>query len=138
GIHLLAIGICVANWEPIRIGTLLTWLALAVLSAAAVLDGWRPQLQRFTRFELYTCGLLALGLILHGLDLTPPYWYWTATLLLAGHVLLWAALLRFFDPEATRWLTHVQLGSIALVLGMSLWITLTFADWYVRLGGPLA
>ena len=158
GIHLLAIGVGFANGlhlsgEQVRIGSTLAWIALGVLVVATLLEMWRPQVQRFTRFQLYTCGLLAIGLFLHGINLDIATWYWAATLLLAGYVLLIVVLLRLIHaspvlqvmlhgsakPESNgQWFWHVQLGTIALVLGLSLWITLNYATWQDRLGGALA
>jgi hypothetical protein len=158
GVHLMVIGVGFANGlhlsgEEVRIAMPLAWIALGVLTAAALAELWRPGFCRFTRFHVYTCGLLALGLFLHGRSLPIADWYWTATLLLAGYVLLIVAIRRLIDvsPRVQKllhiadqpkphsgWFWHVQLGTIGLAAALSVWITLTFAGWQDRLGGPLA
>src|ERR1019366_7711421 len=89
----------------------LAWLSLGVLVVGVLLEGWRPLALRFTCLQLYLSGLIAIALIVHGLQLSIPYWYLAATLLLAGYV---------------------------LVLVGSLWITMSFEGWQERLGGALA
>jgi hypothetical protein len=158
GIHLLAIGVGLANGlhlngDGIRIGTELAWISLGVLAIAALLDLWRPQLHRCTRFQLYTCGLLAIGLFLHCMSLSIDNWYWDATMLLAGYVLLIVVFQRIAHassmlqrilhlpekPDASgQWFWHVQLATLGLVLVLSMWITLTYTTWPDRLGGALA
>lgn len=152
GMHLLAIGVGFANGlhlcgEQVRIGMTLAWVALGVLTAAALCEVWRPQ--RFTRFQLYTCGLLAIALLLHGLELSIDDWYRLATLLLAGYVLSIVIARRIIDAVPTvdfidntersvPWFWNVQLGSAALVVALSLWITLAWPTWTERLAGALA
>ena len=59
---------------------------------------------RFARTHLYTSGLLAIGLFLHALSLSIADWYWTATLLLAGYVLLIVTLFRLALSIGPRFL----------------------------------
>src|SRR5262249_53931786 len=145
GIHLLAIGVGLANGlhligEEIRIGLTLAWVALGVMTAAALGELWRPGFERFMRVQLYTCRLFARCPVLHGVELSIADWYWTATLLLAAYVLLIVALFRVVQampmlrdifhlpaqPEDSgRWFWHVQLGTMALVVVLSMWIALT-------------
>ena len=99
GVHLLAIGVGVTSalhliGAEVRVGTALSWIALGTLATATLVDFWRPRFARFARVHLYTCGFLALGLLLHGLNLSNSDWYRIATLLLAGYVLLIVALFR--------------------------------------------
>jgi hypothetical protein len=164
GIHLFAICVAFANalhlmGEEVRIGTTLARTALGVLMIAALLELWRPHFHRFTRFHLYTCGLLAIALFLHGMSLPSADWFGAATLLLAGYLLLIVALLCLVHgipstplggwlaemmhlpakPDTGgRWFWHVQLGAIGLVLVGSFWITLNFATAHQRIGGAIA
>src|ERR1019366_9672895 len=72
----------------------LAWLSLGVLVVGVLLEGWRPLALRFTCLQLYLSGLIAIALIVHGLQLSIPYWYLAATLVLAGYVLLIVVLTR--------------------------------------------
>jgi hypothetical protein len=154
GIHLLAVGVALANGlhlngEELHIGCMLAWISLGILVAASSLEIWRQPEHRFTRFELYTSGLMALGLLLHGMALSNADWFWAATLLLSAYVLLIVGLLRLIHAvprlqdalgaeSGARWLWHAQLVSIGLVLVLSVWITLTYTTWQDRLGGAVA
>jgi hypothetical protein len=139
------------NGEAVHVGSALAWISLGVLVAAALLERWRPHLHRYTRFQVYASGLLAIGIFLHGMSLSVADWQWAATVLLAAYVLLIVALLRLmeFAPSLTHqaptkpdssghWLWHVQLVTIGVVLVFSMWIALTFPTWQARLGGALA
>jgi hypothetical protein len=155
GVHVLAIGVGFANGLhlsgiPVRIGLPLAWVALGALTTAAFFELWRPGFQRLVRYHLYTCGLMALGLILHGLTLPLIDWLRLGTMLLAGYVLLIVVLRRVADatPVLAEWLKlretdgrafwSVQLAMMALVVMLSSWITLTNATLLDRLAGALA
>ncbi|MSQ94093.1 MAG: hypothetical protein EXR98_06000 [Gemmataceae bacterium] len=158
GIHLLAIGALLANGlhllgDEVQIGTTLAWQTLGVLALGVMLDYWRSEFRRFARYHLYTCGLLAVGLALYGMALPNADWLRLAALLLASYVLLIVALARLVHgvPElrkflhlaenptgAGRWFWHVQFGTIALVGGIFLWITLTQVTLQGQVAGPMS
>jgi hypothetical protein len=156
GIHLLAIGVGLANGmhlqgEVVRIGTPLAWVALGVLAGAALCELWRVEFHRFTRYQLYTCGLLAIGLYLHGVERAD--WLRHATLLLAGYVLLIVICTRLVHASdgvrdllrlpatpdgGSNWFWQVQLATIGLVVGLSTWLSLTEATLEHRFAGVIA
>jgi hypothetical protein len=119
----------------------LAWTGVGILIAGALIDRWRPRHERFSLLQLYLSGLIAGGLLLLGRDLPINAWCLAATLVLATYVLLIVALLLLTSAKHEGWpgwFGQVQLASIILVLGLSLWITLTYTGWQERLGGALA
>jgi len=163
GVLILAVGATLANSVHLTGTSMpLAWCALGVLIAATLLEIWRSRFQRFTRFQLYTCGLIAIGTTLHGMNLANDEWFRHATLLLAGYVLAIVVLARFvlaipalqnllgfpvdddeqtsiaIKPTRSLWFWHVQLVSIGVVVLLSLWITNWFDAWQSRLSGAIA
>jgi hypothetical protein len=152
GIHLLAVGVVLSNGlhlagEEIRIGMTLAWIALGVLALAVGFEFLRPQARGFTRHQFYTCGLLAIGLGLHGLALPNADWLRFATLMLAGYVLLIVVLARLIhaipklrglsELSDGRWFWNFQLGTVALIGILSTWLALTQTTAMNRLAGAL-
>jgi hypothetical protein len=131
-------------------GGLLAWTATAAITVALVLTLWDKD-ARFTFAGLYAAGLLALGLMLHTLQLEPRWLGWWAGTTLAAYILL-AAGLGLVAPQLSwiwrdlhlpserrwpeAWLSPVQTLLAVVVLGLSLWICLTFDTVAERLAGP--
>jgi hypothetical protein len=169
GVHLLALLVCLAValqlvgltawgeggvpgnplWAPIA--EPLAWCALAGLVLALLVALWDEAYTDSTRFQLYACGLVGLGLIVQTVPLTPDNG-WYPVLLLAGYVLAVtalgrlygtaAALHRWFPPpaEAPRWdwLFGYQAVLACFVAGLSVAIALAFAGTAQGLAGPAA
>jgi hypothetical protein len=167
GVLLLAVGVIVANArlllrDALHTNTPLACIALGTLAAASLLEIWRPRFLRFTRFQLYICGLMAIGITLHSVPLPVLHdWYRYAALMLAGYVLLIVVLARIvlanstlqtllglgdedeqfsiaIKPTQSHWFWPAQLLSIGVVAALSVWITNAFDSWQSRLSGALA
>jgi hypothetical protein len=131
----------------------LAWPALGATAVAVTLCLWDRE-AGFALGGLYTLGLQAIGLALHGSNLSPPWFGWTAGLVLAAYVLLTAATAtvapRWTDlwrtlrlpgrsaawPEA--WFVPAQAVVAVLVLVLSVWMAIAFDRPAERLAGPLA
>lgn len=158
GIHLLAIGVGLANGllisgENVRIASGLAWVALGMLVLASGVELWRPAFHRFTRYHLYTCGLTGIGLLLHNVSPSVDRWFILAMLLLSAYVLVIVLLARVtvawsWLAEALRlpakpdvhgrWFWNVQILSTMIVIGLSWWVVLSHDSLGERLCGPAA
>jgi hypothetical protein len=137
----------------LQVADALSWAALAAIVACMILCLWDPE-ARFTLAGLYLAGLLTLGRGLHLLEWQPIWLSWTATLLLAGYLLLSAAigwiapkfavlwrdllLPQRCAPWPEAWFAPVQTVLALFVLASSLWICLSFETLTARLAGPVA
>jgi hypothetical protein len=134
--------------EPWATGALV-WGALAATASALALLLW-DRTARFPLGGLYAVGLMALGLALHGANLAPRDFSWTAPLTLAPYVLLTAGIarlpklgqvLRLPDRPAgwsLTWYVPAQLSVAGVVVALSVWMALDFPAWTARLAGPAA
>jgi hypothetical protein len=129
------------------------WAALGGVVVALIFCLWDPT-AAFPLGGLYAAGLMAMGLALHGADMAPEAFCRAAPLALAPYVLLTAGLawagprmsglartLRL--PEQAGggidpWFLPAQALVACLVVGLSLWMSLTPAGLRDRLAGPLA
>ncbi len=144
-------GAAVSNPLYATIGEPLAWCALLTLVVAALLCLWDEPYASATRYHLYAAGLLAIGLVLQALPLTPRNG-WYPPLVLGGYVLAVTALGRLHErsPVLQRllppiapdrrcdWLFGCQsfLGSVVAVLSVA--VTFGFAGSVHGLAGPLA
>jgi hypothetical protein len=135
----------------VRTANVLAWTTLAAVGLALGVCTWDRR-ARFPLAGLYGLGLATIGLVLHGLALTPQWLAWSTTLALAGYVALaglfrrtsvwWEGLGRSLriPPRAGGWLAGwflpTQTVVAGIVVGLSVWICLDFATLGERLGGP--
>jgi hypothetical protein len=141
--------------NDIHLGGLLSWLALVATATALGFIAWDGRARgSATLAPLYATGLLAVGLSLHQAALTPERLAWAAGLLLAAYVLAmagvaWAVLqfaqlrrLLHHEPQAEAepalWFMAAQAIVAALLLTLSVWMSLDFEHTADRLAGPLA
>lgn len=83
------------------------WLALAAVFIAAASPLWDGRARDAVGL-LYFVGLLACGMLLDALDLTPPWLLWTGGMVLAAYAL----------ATSTLWSFRTQLASLAALLGV--------------------
>ncbi|MSU78400.1 MAG: hypothetical protein EXS16_09925 [Gemmataceae bacterium] len=141
------------NRDPLPFSMPLACIALASLAFGACVELWREADRQFARGQLYVCGLTALGLVLYSLNLQPADWLWYATVLGSSYVLAvcvsmyimeetaFVRGLLHFEPHRAshgRWLWYIQMSAMAILLALSLWITLDFDTRTARLGGSAA
>ncbi len=160
-VHLLALLVLTGlagdlTGAAIHVAGPLAWFALAATLIATVLCFWDAEasLWGLPLAPLYVLGLLFLGLVLHGLILTPRELAAVATPLLACYLaataaVVWLAprgawLRRWLrmpertDSRLTPWFLPGQTLLGTLVLGLSLFLCLDFPTAIERLAGPAA
>ncbi|HET6979772.1 MAG TPA: hypothetical protein VFI24_25800, partial [Pyrinomonadaceae bacterium] len=133
----------------------LTWLAflsVTTLMLACLLD-------RYTKYAvagLYLLGLIACGIVLQQLNLTPTRFAWSATLILSAYILCvalfwhWRKRLINFaaqhhvpermkaDATQLRWL-NAFMGIALVTIGiLAYWINISFVDFSLRATAALA
>jgi hypothetical protein len=135
-------------------GGFLPWPALIAVVVALVVSLWDERAV-LTPAGLYAAGLLAVGLVLAHLPVSPARVAWAACLLLAGYTLLTVAVvrvsprltglrhaLRLPDPPTATWLRlgllPVQAVVPALALVLSVGVCVGFESALDRFAGPLA
>jgi hypothetical protein len=121
----------------IAISSVLAWGALAVVGTALVAALW----DRHTRFAppgLYILGLAAIGLMLHEFTHSPSDLGLCAALALASYTIHASLLARMFDRSRDPWFLPAQAATAGVVLILSLWMCLDFAERIDRLAGPVA
>jgi hypothetical protein len=150
GVHLLALlvglpvalqiaGLWTGNPMLVSIGEPLAWGALAGLALAALASLWDDAYADSTRYHLHASGLLALGLIVQSLPLTPDN-AWYAPLLLGGYTVAVSALARRRQQEPLPrwdWAFGYQAFLASVVAVLSLGVTFTFAGSVRGLAAPL-
>ncbi len=140
----------------IRMSRPLAWAALTATVAAVILCFWDSEAERWGLpvAALYFLGLMALGLGLHGLSLTPRDLSLVATPSLAGSLAVFAAAAAVAPHAAPLWRslripTRPDNGLVPwfvpsqtllglLTLGLSVWLCLDFPTTVERLAGPAA
>jgi hypothetical protein len=160
-VHLLAMLVLIGvaadvTGARLHVGGPVLWVALLATLVAAALCLWDPEATwwGFPLATLSLTGLLFLGLLLHGLDLSPHDLARVATPLLAGYLAatsaaVWLAprsarLWRLLgipprtDSGLTPWFLPAQTMLSLLVLGLSLLVSLNLPSLAERLSGPAA
>jgi hypothetical protein len=139
----------------LRLADPLVGIALGATAVAAGLCLWDPRAagRAWSTFRLYAAGLLAIGLTMHALELSPARFGWTVAPLLAVYVLLASGLgraaprltevwrdLRLPRPEAwpAAWFLPVQCVVGCVVVALSVGLACGFDTLGERLVGPLA
>jgi hypothetical protein len=136
----------------LAIGTLV-WTALAALTVATVFLLWDASAD-FSRLGLYSIGLSAILFALAGTRQAPPDLLWSFAVTAAPYVLLTAFLARWlpgWDKLRTSlrlpklatawpepWFVPMQLLVSALIVALTLWMSVSFAGLAARLAAPLA
>jgi hypothetical protein len=132
---------------------LLSWLALTATAAACTLLLWDARAP-LPLAGLYALGVMALGLALHGMSLSPERFGWAAALALAGYLVLTSAVARAWNylaeaagtigiPDRAvgwhgEWFLPTQASVASVVVVLSLWMVIGFEGRSDRLAGPLA
>ena len=133
----------------------LTWLgfaSVATLMTACLFDRYA----KYAVAGLYLLGLLACGIVLHQVDLSPIRFAWSATIILAAYSLVvalvwhWRRRLISFatqhhmpermKADATQLLWLSLFTSVALVTTgiLAYWINVSFVDFSLRVTAALA
>ena len=133
----------------------LTWLgflSVATLMTACLFDRYA----KYAVAGLYTLGLIACGIVLHQLDLTPTRFAWAATIILAAYslcvALIWhrrKPLIDFAtrhhvpermkaDATQLRWLSAVTGVALVTTGILAYYINLNFVDFSLRITAALA
>ncbi len=133
----------------------LGWMALASASALMIACLWDAE-ARYPVAGLYLYGLLAVGMALQQLTLSPGRQAWSLTIALAFYAiattLLWRKrdliiagadrlkIPRRLDPAVTelKWLIILNTWVVAVVIFRSLWIDLRFTEAKLRVTASLA
>jgi hypothetical protein len=117
------------------------WLGWGALAAVGLALGVTLGDKRawFARPGLYVLGLAVIGLALHDLYRGPEWLGWWAMLALALYVPLAELVSWQVGEEQPRpWFLPTQAAVAGVVLALSVWACLSFADLGERLAGPLA
>lgn len=143
------------SWSPVLFVPRLTWLAFVSLLAFMSACLW-DRYARYAVAGLYLLGLLAGGIALQQLELSPMRFAWSATIMLAAYsvftVLLWHWRDRLIDFAAqfgvprriTRettglaWLAAYTVVAVAGVGVLAYWINVSFLDFGLRVSAALA
>lgn len=138
---------------PALEGGSLEWTALAAIAIATVVLLWDATAD-FARLGLYALGLSAILLGLHGTQKADVDMWWSLAVTAAPYVLLAALLARWLPnwekvrtslrlpklstvrPES--WFVPVQLFVGAIVMALTLWMSVSFESAGARLAAPLA
>jgi hypothetical protein len=136
----------------LQVGSL-AWVALAAIAVATVVLCWDATAD-FTRLGLYALGLSAILLALHGTQQSAVNTWWSLAISAAPYVLLAAVLARWLPgwervrgtlrlpklpaawPES--WFVPAQFFVGAIVIALTLWMSVSFDSAGARLAGPLA
>jgi hypothetical protein len=148
----LAFGSAGLDLPALEVGAL-AWTALAAITVATVVLLWDATAD-FARLGLYTLGLSAILLALQGTQQTAVDLWWTLAVVGAPYVLLIALLASLLPnweklraslrlptlpthwPES--WYVPAQLALGAIVVGLTLWMSVSFEAIGARFAGPLA
>jgi hypothetical protein len=138
---------------PALAGGSLAWTALAAMAVATGLLLWDARAD-FVRLGLYALGLSAILLALHGTHQSADDLWWSLAVTAAPYGFLTALLARWLPnweklraalrlpklpsswPEA--WFVPVQLVVGAVVVALTLWMSVSFDSAIARLAGPIA
>jgi hypothetical protein len=148
----LAFGSAGLDLPAFEIGVL-GWTALVAMTVATMILLWDATAD-FARLGLYTLGLSAILLALQGTQETAVDLWWSLAVTAAPYVLVIALLARWL-PNAERlrvvlrlpklitawpesWYQPAQLAVGAIVVGLTLWMSVSFEAIGARLAGPLA
>ncbi len=118
-------------------GGFLAWAALVALVVALAVLLWDDRAV-LAPAGLYAVGLLAVGLTLARLPVSPERIAWTACLMLAAYTVLTAVVARAVPHRTGLWFLPTQAVTALLVLVLSVWICVGFDAALDRLAGPLA
>jgi hypothetical protein len=138
---------------PAFAGGPLAWTALAAIAGATVLLLW-DACADFPRLGLYALGLSGIMLALQQSSQTPSNLLWSFAVA-ASALILVAALLAHWIPASEKmrtwlrlpellkawpesWFVPTQLAIGAIVLALTLWMSVSFETASARLAGPLA
>jgi hypothetical protein len=121
----------------IAVSAVLAWGALAAVGAAIAGSLWDRN-ARFAPPGLYILGLAAIGLMLHEFTHSPSGLGSCAALALAAYAVHAGLLARSFDRLRDPWFLPAQALTGTIVLLLSLWMCLDFAERVDRLAGPSA
>ncbi|MGH9967003.1 MAG: hypothetical protein ACREBG_04090 [Pyrinomonadaceae bacterium] len=128
----------------------LGWLALASLTALMIACLWDPH-AKYALAGVYVLGLLASGMALQQMGLSPRRLAWSGMVMMAIYTivasLIWRSrqkvvefadgwkIPRRMDPSVTelKWLAGFNIILATVVLVLAYWVVLTFTDSFSRL-----
>jgi hypothetical protein len=147
----LAFGSAGLDLSALEIGAL-AWTALTAMTVATLVLLWDARAD-FARLGLYVLGLSAILLALQGTQQTAVELWWSLAVTAAPYVLVIALLARWLlNAERLRvvlrlpklitawpesWYVPAQLAVGAIVVGLTLWMSVSFESIGARLAGPM-